>query len=44
MKSDVRETEVCCYCLKDTRSGIYDRKDPDLVPCHGHTPVHAGDE
>lgn len=29
------ETETCCFCGKDTRSGIYVRQDPDLTPCGG---------
>lgn len=30
---DVREDEVCCFCGKETRSGIYVREDPALTTC-----------
>lgn len=29
---EVRELEVCCYCGKTTRSGIYVRIHPSEVP------------
>ena len=31
------ETETCCFCGRQTVSGIYRRRDPDLlVLCTGH--------
>lgn len=27
-----RDTEICAWCGKETRSGIYRREDPALVP------------
>ena len=35
MKPEYRETERCCWCGEDTRSGIYVRVDPATVPYPG---------
>jgi len=32
VRGDYRESEVCCYCGRGTRSGIYVRVDPTTVP------------
>ena len=32
MTPEWRETEVCCWCGKDTTDGIYVREDPAVVP------------
>lgn len=40
-KEDYRKDEQCCYCGIVTRSGLYDRHDPQLTPCLGrNNPVH----
>jgi len=31
-----RQQEVCCYCQKSHRSGIYVRDDPRTLPCKGN--------
>lgn len=37
--------EKCCWCSADTRSGIYVRSNPDLVPCLGeHADTHDDGE
>lgn len=39
-----RKDEQCCYCGIVTRSGLYDRNDPQLTPCLGrNNPVHDND-
>lgn len=27
--------DVCCYCGRESSSGIYVREDPSLLPCRG---------
>lgn len=34
------DNEVCCWCFKSTRSGIYVREDPELVRCQGKVGYH----
>ena len=34
------DPERCCFCTKQTRSGIYLRKNPNHVGCHGVGRVH----
>lgn len=33
--ADEGEAELCCFCLKITRSGIYVRRDPQQTACRG---------
>jgi hypothetical protein len=33
--------QPCCWCGKETNSGIYYRRDPLGSPCLGEGPVHA---
>lgn len=35
LKEEDRRDEICCYCGIVTRSGLYDRNDPQLTPCRG---------
>lgn len=35
MQTEERETEKCCRCGFDTRSGIYYRADPKTLRCEG---------
>jgi RNase P subunit RPR2 len=34
------ETQTCCYCGKEHRSGIFVREAPDSVRCVGTGPEH----
>jgi len=32
--------DPCCYCRRQTRSGIYTRDDPTLTRCGGEKGIH----
>lgn len=36
-------TEPCCYCTEPTNSGMYDREDPRVAPCHAAGGTHEDD-
>lgn len=36
IKDEYRDDESCCWCLKQHRSGIYRRENPDDMPCGGY--------
>lgn len=37
----MRVLEMCCYCLRNTQGGIYDRNNPADTRCRGtNTPTH----
>lgn len=35
--------EVCCFCGKEHQSGIYVRKNPEMLQCKGKTGIHKGE-
>jgi len=35
------DTEICCFCGAETKSGIYIRCDPAEIACHDTTGIHA---
>jgi len=37
----LRVRRTCCFCSRDTDAGIFARRDPATVGCHGALGYHA---